>query len=68
MWTREAGCQGTAILSPHPGSLSQRLWLHLGWTRVADFALEIWGALAFWKVLGAAAEGAQGDRDDVGAT
>lgn len=56
LWVRKAGCQG------------QQLWLHLGWPSVADFALEIWGALTSWKVLGAAAEGAQGDRDTVGAT
>lgn len=56
LWVRKAGCQG------------QQPWLHLGWASVADFALEIWGALAFWEVLGAAVEGAQGDRDTVGAT
>lgn len=58
---------GDSHSAPRPGSLSQRLWLHLGWTHVADFALENWGAPAFWKVLGAATEGVQGDGDDVGA-
>lgn len=56
MWVRKAGCQG------------QQLRLNLVGASVADFTLEISGAPALWEVLGAAAEGAQCDRDTVGAT
>ena len=66
LWAREAGCLEGHSVFPS-GSLSQRLKLCLGQNGAADCALEIWGALAFWKVLGAATEGAQGDRNDAAA-
>lgn len=62
--SRETGCQGRATLPLPPVSHS----FVLRGTVLLTLLCGSGGAWAFWKVPGAAPEGAQSDRDDMEAT